>query len=85
MNRKTAEELLPRLRLSYMGRGCEGRLLLIDELGEQWSYSRKHAIKLLDAKTGWGGDPAASKGRPSRYGGEVEEVLRRIWKGSEQP
>ena len=47
MSRKIAEELLPRLRLRYMGRGHEGRSLLIDELSEQWGYSRKHAINLL--------------------------------------
>jgi hypothetical protein len=47
MSRKIAEELLPRLRQRYMGRGREGRSRLIDELCEQWGYSRKHAIKLL--------------------------------------
>ena len=66
MSRKIAEELLPRLRLRSMGRGRKGRSLLIDELCEQWGYSRKHAIKPLGAKTGWGGDPAVRKGRPAR-------------------
>ncbi len=78
MSRKIAEELLPRLRQRYMGRGREGRSLLIGELCEQWGYSRKHAIKLLDAKTGWGGDPGMRKGRPSKYDSKVEEVLWRI-------
>jgi hypothetical protein len=41
MSRKIAEELLPRLRLRYMGRGREGRSLLIDELSEQWGRSGK--------------------------------------------
>jgi hypothetical protein len=45
MSRKIAEELLPRLRQRYTGRGREGRSRLIDELCEQWGYSRKHAIK----------------------------------------
>ena len=44
MSRKIAEELLPRVRQRYVGRGREGRSLLIDELCEQWGYSRKHAI-----------------------------------------
>ena len=55
MSRKIAEELLPRLRQHYMGRGREGCSRLIDELCEQWEYSRKHAIKLLGGQNrlGW--------------------------------
>lgn len=85
MSRKLAEEMLPRLRQRYAGRGREGRSRLIDEVCEQWGYSRKHAIKLLGAKAGWGGDPSVRKGRPPEYGEEVVEVLWRIWKVSEQP
>ena len=44
MSRKIAEEVLPRLRQRYVGRGREGRSRLIDEVCEQWDYSRKHAI-----------------------------------------
>lgn len=85
MSRKIAEELLPRLRQRYGNRGREGRSRLIDEVCEQWDYSRKHAIKLLGAKAGWGGDPALRKGRPPSYGEEVLEVLWRVWKAAEQP
>ena len=85
MSRKIAEEVLPRLRQRYAGRGREGRSRLIDEVCEQWGYSRKHAIKLLGAGAGWGGDPAVRKGRPPTYGAEVVEVLWRIWKVAEQP
>ena len=85
MSQKLAEELLPRLRQRYMVRGREGRSRLIDELCEQWGYSRKHPIKLLGAKTGWGGDPGVRKGRPPKYDSKVGEVLRRIWKVAEQP
>ena len=85
MSRKIAEELLPRMRQRYMGRGREGRSLLSDKLREQWGYRRKHALKRLGAKNGWGGDPAARKERPPKYAGEVEDVLWRIWRVSEQP
>jgi hypothetical protein len=47
MIRKIAEEVMPRLRQRYVGRGREGLSRLIDEVCEQWDYSRKHAIKLL--------------------------------------
>src|SRR5258706_15194060 len=85
MSQKIREEMLPRLRQRYASRGREGRSRLIDELCEQFGYSRKHAIKLLNARTGWGGDPAVHKGRPPRYGPEVVEGLWAIWKAAEQP
>jgi hypothetical protein len=58
---------------------------MITELCEQFGYSRKHAIKLLGAKAGWGGDPLVRKGHPPVYGAEVVEVLVRLWKAAEQP
>lgn len=85
MSQKVREEMLPRLRQRYVNRGRQGRTRMIDELCEQFGYSRKHAIKLLGARTGWGGDPAVRKGRPPEYGPEIVEVLWRIWKVSEQP
>ncbi len=85
MSQRVREEELPRLRQRYANRGREGRSRMIDEVCEQWGYSRKHAIKLLHARAGWGGDPAVSKGRPPKYGKEVEEVFWRIWKVAEQP
>lgn len=85
MSQRVREELMPRMRQRYAGRGREGRSRMIDEVCEQWDYSRKHAIKLLHARAGWGGDPAVRKGRPPQYGREVEEVFWRIWKAAEQP
>ena len=85
MSQKIREEMLPRLRQRYAGRGLEGRSRMITEVCEQFGYSRKHAIRLLGAKAGWGGDPAVRKGRPALYGPEVVDVLLRIWKASEQP
>jgi len=85
MSQRVREEELPRLRQRYANRGREGRSRMIDEVCEQWGYSRKHAIKLLHARAGWGGDPTVRKGRPSQYGNEVQEVFWRIWKVAEQP
>ena len=85
MSRKIAEEVLPRLRQRYAGRGREGRTRLIDEVCGLWGYSRKHAIKLLGAKAGWGGDPTVRKGRPPTYGEPEADVLWTIWKAAEQP
>ena len=84
MSRKIAEEVLPRLRQRYVGRGREGRSRLIDEVCEQWDYSRKHAIKLLGGKAGWGGELCSRKGRPPLYGEAEAKVLWRIWKAAEQ-
>jgi len=85
MSQKVREEMLSRLRQCYVKRGREGRSRMIEELCEQFGYSRKHAIKLLGAKAGWGGDPGKAKGRPARYGSEVGEVLWEVWKCAEQP
>lgn len=85
MSQKIREEMLPRLRQRYVLRVREGRTRMIDEVCEQFGYSRKHAIKLLGARIGWGGNPSVRKGRPPAYGSEVVEVLWSIWKVSEQP
>lgn len=49
MSQKVRMDMLPRLRQRYAGRGRQGKSLMIDELCEQFGYSRKHAIKLLNA------------------------------------
>jgi hypothetical protein len=85
MSQKVREEMLPRLRQRYAGRGCEGRTRMIEEICEQFGYSRKHAIKLLNAKAGWGGNPRLKKGRPRVYGPPIMEVLGVVWKAAEQP
>jgi len=85
MSQKVREEMLPRLRQRYLNRGRQGRSRMIDEVCEQFGYSRKHAIKLLNAKAGWGGELGSLKGRPPTYDAEVLEVLKGLWKVSEQP
>lgn len=85
MSQRVREEMLPRLRQRYASRGREGRTRMIEEMCEQFGYSRKHAIKLLGAKAGWGGDLQARRGRPPLYGPEVAEVFFGIWKAAEQP
>ena len=85
MSQKVGEEMLPRLRQRYANRGVGGRSRMITELCEQFGYSRKHAIKLLGASAGWGGDPRVRKGRPPVYGPEVVKVLVRLWQAAEQP
>ncbi|MEZ0296287.1 MAG: hypothetical protein ACAI35_07520 [Candidatus Methylacidiphilales bacterium] len=72
------------MRQRYMDRGKEGKSRLLDELCEQFGYSRKHAIKLMSGKVGWGGEATAKKGRPSRYGPDVVEVYKRLWRLAEQ-
>ena len=77
--------MLPRLRQRHAGRGQEGRSRMIDELLEQFDYSRKHAIKLLNGRAGWGGEPGLRRGRPPVYGPEEVAVRRRLWRAAEQP
>lgn len=84
MSRGVREELLPRLRQQYVTRGREGRRRLVEEVCEQWGFSRKHALKLLNGKAGWGGSAETVKGRPVVYGLEVAQVVGRIWMQAEQ-
>jgi hypothetical protein len=76
MSQMIREEMLPRLRQRYAGRGKEGKSRLIDEVVEQFGYSRKHVIKLLNGKAGWGGKIGTIKGRPKQYGPEVIDGKR---------
>ena len=64
------------MRQLYMGRGREGCSLLLDEVVEQFGYSRKHAFKLLGAKSGRGRD-WSSQGLPSKYGAGQSGTLWR--------
>jgi hypothetical protein len=75
ISRKVAEGRLLRLRQQYMVKGPEGRKRMIDDVWEQWGYSRKHAIKLLGSQTRLGGGPAVRKGRPPKHGAGVGQVL----------
>jgi len=59
MSQKVREELLPRLRQKYSGRGKKGRGVLLDEVCEQFGHSRKHAIKLVGSE-GWMGRRSVS-------------------------
>ena len=79
------EELLPRMRQRYINCSKRAKSKLLDEFCEDWGYDRKHAIKLLGAKVGWGGKIGAKRGRPAHYGQDVLRVIEEIWRSSEQP
>ncbi|MGF1452678.1 MAG: hypothetical protein ACFB21_11470, partial [Opitutales bacterium] len=71
--------------LRYSKRNRKGKSLFLDEFCEQWQCDRKHAIKLLGGKVGWGGKASIKMGAPATYGPEVTEVLLAIWRLAEQP
>jgi hypothetical protein len=76
------EHELNRLKERYTSRGKEGKSRLLDEFCEQYSYDRKHAIKLL---SDWFPKPThqPKQGPEPKYEA-VSEVLKHIWKASEQ-
>ena len=78
-------EVLPRARQIYQQRGREGKTKFLNEFCETWGCDRKHAIKLLGGKVGWGGQVGIKKGAPATYGPDVTEVLLVIWRHAEQP
>jgi len=85
MSQDVKNELLPKMRQQYLNRGRKGKSKLIDTMVDVHGYSRKHAIKMLGAKTTCGGNPRVPKGRPIKYGEDVIKVLKGIWKAAEQP
>lgn len=81
MSQKTRDELLERLRPSYARRGLPGRKRLLDEFCELSGYNRKYAIKLLRGQRGTRKRPP---GRKKTYDEDVHEVVRDIWRLSNQ-
>ena len=83
MTQLTREEQLWRWRARYACRNNDGKARLLDELCEQYDYSRKHAIKLLgDALPKPTGQ--SPSGAPARYD-PIREVVAQIWRAAEQP
>ena len=83
MSRKMKEELLAKLQDRYSRRDREGKGRMLDELGQDFGYERKYAIRLL------GGSLPLASGRPKpgpekRYGA-IEPIVRSIWLAAEQP
>lgn len=77
----TRLEQLNRLRQRYAQRGKQGKTRLLDELCEQFGYSRKHAIKLMRVvRTAV---PRRRSGPPPRYE-PIQKVIERIWSAAEQ-
>lgn len=74
---------LQRLRARYALRGKPGKSRLLDELCDQYHYSRKHAIKLLRHNPPPTLRPRRG-GVPPRYE-PIREVIERIWDAAEQP
>jgi len=82
----TKEEKRTNLRLArrryaeLMSRRERGAFL--DQFCEMTGLSRKHAIRILSPKAP---KPSRKRGRPRRYGPEVQPLLERIWKLADRP
>ena len=82
MHDTTRNEQLIRLRERYARRSKAGKSQVLDELCAEFGYSRKHAIKLLNATLARpSGRP--KPGPPPRYQ-PVSEVVGTIWRAAEQ-
>jgi hypothetical protein len=76
------EQQLLQWRTRYARRNKEGKARLLNELCEQYGYSRKHAIKLLgDALPKPTGQ--SPSGAPPRYA-PIQDVVARVWRAAEQ-
>ena len=68
-------------RYRAAGRGERGRLL--DEIVAVTGYHRKSATRLM-ARSRSGRVQRNRRGRPRRYGPEVEAALRQVWEMSDR-
>lgn len=75
------DEQLEQLRRRYQQRGAEGKRRMLDELCEQYSYHRKHAVRLLNGAAGIRKSPPG----PQPQYAPILEVVERIWAAGEQP
>ncbi len=76
MGAETKQDCIERTRVRYAKAGRKGKKVILDEFCETWSYHRKYAIALLNAK---GRKRPDRRGRPARYGKKEHKVLERIW------
>ena len=81
MSRTTRQELLEHYRRRYSGAGRRGKTKILNEFCGLAGYDRKHAIKLLNRKSGIRKKPPGPK---RIYGDDVVEVLKTIWMQTEQ-
>ncbi len=82
MSKQATEEYMLRMRNRY---SCLTKKVakthLLDEFCNITGYDRKHAIKLLNGKSG---NRTNKAGRKGKYDAAVQEVLLEIWKMSDQ-
>jgi hypothetical protein len=81
MSQQSKKELPECIRKRYSEAGRKGKSKILDEFCASTSYDRKHAIKLLNRKTGIRKKPPGPK---CKYDSEVVEVLKNIWMMTEQ-
>lgn len=82
MRNQSREGQLGKLRDRYGRRNKEGKGRLLDDLCEEYGYSRKHVIKLLRVQ-----EPRLRVVRRVKGSGyePIVEVLERVWRAAEQP
>lgn len=82
MSREATKEYVVRMRERYKAmknKKAKGRIL--DDFCETTELERKHAIKVLRART----EPLGRSGRKPVYGPAVAEALKWIWLAASQP
>ncbi len=84
MSGEAKEQYIEGCRARYLRRNRQGKSALIDEVVEMQGWDRKHAIKVLNGKAGFG-KAAQKRGSKPSYGDEEKAIIVTIWKHSEQP
>ena len=80
MSMNTKRELLQRIRREYLAAGKARKSKLLNSLIEATGYNRKYAISLLTPAPST--KPTERKPRTSKYGSDVLDAVRQLWRAA---
>ncbi len=85
MSHEARFEYLKRIQFEYLNSDRRRRTVLLNHAQMVTGMSRKHLIRWLNRTTPERDLASIRRGRPKRYGPELEKHLHRLWLAMEQP
>jgi len=85
MSHEARFEYLKKIQFEYLNSARRRKTDLLNHAGMVTGLSRKHLTRLLNRATIEHGAKQVRRGRPRRYGPDLEKHLQRLWLAMEQP
>ena len=79
----TKKEYLDKVKLRYRTASRKGKTKILDEFAQTYKCHRKHALRLLNKKSG--AQRGKRGGKPLYDGDKIITALRRLWMAADQP